>query len=227
MKIFEPEKQILYEDNHIIIVDKYPSQIVQGDKTGDEPLNESLKAYLKKKYHKPGEVFLGVVHRLDRPTGGLLIFARTSKALTRLNRMLQEHQIDKTYHAMVKKGPLPGKGRLIHYLCKNKRLNKSFVCHKNHRDAKKAVLDYAIIGESDTFYLLEIKLQTGRHHQIRVQLSSLGFPIKGDLKYGYPRSNKDGGIALHASRLSFLHPVRKTPVTVESMAEWENLFRGE
>ncbi len=224
MKIFEPDKQILYEDNHIIIVNKYASQIVQGDKTGDEPLNESLKAYLKKKYHKPGEVFLGVVHRLDRPTGGLLIFARTSKALTRLNRMLQEHQISKTYHAIVKKGPLPEKGRLVHYLRKNNSLNKSFVCKKEQKGAKKAILDYAIIGESQSFYLLEIKLHTGRHHQIRVQLSSIGFPIKGDLKYGYPRANKDGGIALHACQLSFLHPVRKTPLVFESKAVWEKMF---
>jgi 23S rRNA pseudouridine1911/1915/1917 synthase len=206
---FDPKKQIVYEDNHIIVVDKQPSQIVQGDKTGDEPLSESLKQYLKQKFNKPGNVFLGVVHRLDRPVSGLVVFSRTSKALARLNKQIADKSIKKTYWAVVRNRPKTESGQLIHYLAKDEKKNKSFVVSATRKDAKQAVLDYRLIGGSDTYYLLEIMLQTGRHHQIRVQLSKMGCPIKGDLKYGYPRSNETAFIHLHARQLEFTHPVSK------------------
>jgi 23S rRNA pseudouridine1911/1915/1917 synthase len=219
MRTFDPQKQIVYEDNHIIVVDKYPSQIVQGDKTGDEPLNEALKKYLKVKYNKPGDVFLGVVHRLDRPTSGLVIFARTSKALIRLNQMLQNHEIHKTYRAIVRKKKIEKTAKLTHHIYKNSKQNKSFVGKAGDKRTKKAILDYVVIGESDSFFLLEITLHTGRHHQIRVQLSSIGLPIKGDIKYGYSRTNRDASISLNAHQIEFIHPVKKTLVNIVSSVD--------
>jgi 23S rRNA pseudouridine1911/1915/1917 synthase len=219
---FNPKEQILYEDNHLIIINKYVSQIVQGDKTGDEPLSESIKKYIKEKYQKPGNVYLGVVHRLDRPTSGIVIFAKTSKALTRLNKMLQDHTIKKTYRAIVKNPPPDIKKRLINHLYKNKKMNKSFIAKGEKNKAKEAILEYNLIGKSKNFHLLEIRLFTGRHHQIRVQLSHIGCPIKGDLKYGFPRSNKDAGISLHAYKIEFVHPVQKRLVSIVATSVSEN-----
>ena len=210
--------QVLYEDNHIIAVSKTCHEIVQGDKTGDTPLSEIVKAYIKEKYQKPGEVFLGVTHRLDRPTTGVVLFARTSKALTRLNAMFQSHeQIRKTYWAIVEKNDrLLGDEviRLENYLWRNEKQNKSFVVKAGTKDAKRAVLTYKAIAQSDRYTLLEINLETGRHHQIRCQLASIGLPIKGDLKYGAKRSNPDGGISLHARKIEFVHPVSKLPISI-------------
>jgi len=200
---------ILYEDNHIIAVNKSSSEIVQGDKTGDQPLSETLKVYLKDKYNKPGEVFLGVTHRLDRPVSGVVLFAKTSKALTRLNEMFKTQEIKKTYWAIVKEKPEQPEGRLEHYLTRNEKQNKSMAYDKERSDAKKAALSYRLIAHSDTYYLLEVQLETGRHHQIRCQLAKMGCPIKGDLKYGFPRSNPNGGISLHARSVEFIHPVSK------------------
>ena len=210
--------QVLYEDNHIIAVSKTCHEIVQGDKTGDTPLSDIVKAYIKEKYQKPGEVFLGVTHRLDRPTTGVVLFARTSKALTRLNTMFQSHeQIRKTYWAIVEKNDrLSGDEaiRLEHYLWRNEKQNKSFVVKPGTKDAKRAVLSYRAIAQSDRYTLLEINLETGRHHQIRCQLSAIGLPIKGDLKYGAKRSNPDGGISLHARKIEFVHPVSKQEISI-------------
>lgn len=210
--------QVLYEDNHIIAVSKTCHEIVQGDKTGDTPLSEIVKAYIKEKYQKPGEVFLGVTHRLDRPTTGVVLFARTSKALTRLNAMFQSHElIRKTYWAIVEKNDrLLGDEaiRLEHYLWRNEKQNKSFVVKAGTKDAKRAVLTYKAIAQSDRYTLLEINLETGRHHQIRCQLAAIGLPIKGDLKYGAKRSNPDGGISLHARKIEFVHPVSKLPISI-------------
>ena len=210
--------QVLYEDNHIIAVSKTCHEIVQGDKTGDTPLSDIVKAYIKEKYQKPGEVFLGVTHRLDRPTTGVVLFARTSKALTRLNTMFQSHeQIRKTYWAIVEKNDrLSGDEaiRLEHYLWRNEKQNKSFVVKPGTKDAKRAVLSYKAIAQSDRYTLLEINLETGRHHQIRCQLSAIGLPIKGDLKYGAKRSNPDGGISLHARKIEFVHPVSKQEISI-------------
>ena len=203
------DQDILYEDNHLIILNKRPSDIVQGDKTGDEPLSDILKSYLKQKFSKPGEVFLGVVHRLDRPVSGAVIFARTSKALTRLNIMLRDGEIQKTYWAVVKNKPPQTEDHLIQYLTRNEEKNKSSVFDRPVNGSQKAELIYKIIDKSDAYYLLSVQLLTGRHHQIRAQLSSLGCPIKGDLKYGYPRSNPGGFIHLHARAISFIHPVKK------------------
>lgn len=200
---------VLYEDNHIIAVNKSSSEIVQGDKTGDQPLSETIKLYLKEKYNKPGDVFLGVVHRLDRPVSGVVLFAKTSKALTRLNEMFRTQEIKKTYWAIVKEKPEQPEGRLEHYLTRNEKQNKSMAYDKPRSDAKKAALSYRMIAQSDTYYLLEIQLETGRHHQIRCQLAKMGCPIKGDLKYGFPRSNPNGGISLHARSIEFIHPVSK------------------
>ena len=201
--------QVVYEDNHIIIINKRTGDIVQADKTGDTPLSEIVKIYIKKKYKKPGNVFLGVVHRLDRPTSGLVIFARTSKALKRLNEMLQKHQIKKTYRAIVKNKPQKNKDNLIHFLIKNSHKNKTTAYDKPTKNAKIAQLSYQIIASSDNYHLLEINLETGRPHQIRAQLAKIHAPIKGDLKYGYPRNNPNGGISLHAFELNFTHPVSK------------------
>jgi len=200
---------VLYEDNHIIAVNKSSSEIVQGDKTGDQPLSETIKLYLKEKYNKPGDVFLGVVHRLDRPVSGVVLFAKTSKALTRLNEMFRTQEIKKTYWAIVKEKPEQPEGRLEHYLTRNEKQNKSMAYDKPRSDAKKAALSYRMIAQSDTYYLLEVQLETGRHHQIRCQLAKMGCPIKGDLKYGFPRSNPNGGISLHARSIEFIHPVSK------------------
>jgi len=214
MKKNSIDKDILFEDNHLIILNKLPSAIVQGDKTGDEPLSESIKNYLKDKYHKPGNVFLGVVHRLDRPVSGAIIFAKTSKALTRLNTMLKQGEIEKTYWAVVQNKPALPSGHLVNFMTRNEEKNKSFVTAWPSKGAQRAELEYSLIGEADRYYLLEIRLLTGRHHQIRAQLSAIGCPIRGDLKYGYPRSNPGGFIHLHARRLEFMHPVKKEPLKV-------------
>jgi 23S rRNA pseudouridine1911/1915/1917 synthase len=201
--------QILHEDNHIIVVNKRVGDIVQGDKTGDKPLSEVVKEYIKEKYNKPGEVFLGVVHRLDRPTTGLVVFARTSKALTRLNEMFSNRATQKTYWAVVKNKPPKAEDTLVHFLKRNPQNNTSKAHLKEVPDSKKASLDYTIIKTLDNYFVLEINLHTGRHHQIRAQLAAIGCPIKGDLKYGFDRSNPDGGIHLHARKLMITHPVTK------------------
>ena len=206
--------EVLFEDNHLLIVNKKSGDIVQGDKTRDKPLSDVVKEYIKEKYNKPGEVFLGVVHRLDRPTSGIIIFARTSKALERLNKMLRERTISKTYWAVVKNTPLKEKDSLIHFLKKNPKNNKSTVFTKETDASKKAILHYSVIKKLDNYSLLEIDLETGRHHQIRAQLAYIGSPIKGDLKYGASRSNKDGSIHLHARKISFTHPVSKENISV-------------
>ncbi len=206
----------LYEDNHIIIVDKAPGEIVQGDKTGDTPLSETIKAYLKEKYNKPGNVFCGVVHRLDRPVGGVVIFAKTSKALTRLNEMLRKGEIHKTYWALVEGMPEKEEDRLENHLVSDGRLNKTFVSSPSNPEAKKSVLTYKVIGRGDRYSLLEINLLTGRKHQIRCQLANIGHCIKGDLKYGARRSNPGGGISLLAHHIEFIHPVSKTPISVDA-----------
>lgn len=207
---------VIYEDNHIILVNKASSEIVQGDKTGDTPLSETVKQYIKEKYHKPGNVFLGVTHRLDRPVSGLVLFARTSKALSRLNEMFKTKEIKKTYWAIVKNQPPAPAGELVHWLVRNEKQNKSYAYDREVKDSKKAILDYKVIGRSERYYLLEINLQTGRHHQIRCQLAKMGCPIKGDLKYGAQRSNPDGSICLHARRIEFVHPVSKEKMSFEA-----------
>ncbi|MBD0831724.1 RluA family pseudouridine synthase [Aestuariibaculum sediminum] len=204
----------LYEDNHIIVVNKRAGDLVQGDKTGDKPLGDIVKAYLKEKYNKPGNVYLGVVHRLDRPTTGLVIFAKTSKALPRLNALFVSKDINKTYWAVVKNAPPKEKDTLIHWLKKNPKNNKSTAFSKEVKDSKKAILHYKILKKLDNYVLLEINLETGRHHQIRSQLSSIGCPIKGDLKYGFDRSNKDASIHLHARHITFVHPVKNEPISI-------------
>lgn len=201
--------QVLHEDNHIIVVNKRVGDIVQGDKTGDKPLSEVVKEYIKYKYDKPGEVFLGVVHRLDRPTTGIVVFARTSKALTRLNELFSKRETQKTYWAVVKNQPPKAEDNLVHYLKRNPKNNTSKAHLKEVPESKKASLDYKIIAKLNNYFALEINLHTGRHHQIRSQLSAIGCPIKGDLKYGFDRSNPDGGIHLHARKLTFMHPVSK------------------
>jgi 23S rRNA pseudouridine1911/1915/1917 synthase len=203
------KSRILFEDNHIIVVNKRPSEIVQGDKTGDQPLADALKTYIADKYNKPGNVFLGVVHRIDRPTSGLVIFARTSKGLARLNEMLKTRDIKKKYWAVVKNLPPSEEGRLEHFLKKNEKQNKSYEVDAKTPGAKKADLIYKVLSHSDNFSLLDVELLTGRHHQIRAQLAAIGCPIKGDLKYGFDRSNPDGSIHLHARALEFVHPVGK------------------
>ncbi|MGC9373597.1 MAG: RluA family pseudouridine synthase [Bacteroidales bacterium] len=216
--------EILYEDNHIIAINKRVSDIVQGDKTGDEPLSEKIKSYIKKKYHKSGKVYLGVTHRLDRPVSGALLFAKTSKALGRLNEMFKHKEIKKIYWAIVKTKPPALEETLNHYLIKNPKKNKSFAYDKEVKDAKLASLTYKIIAEADNYYLLEIELHTGRHHQIRCQLAKIGCPIKGDLKYGFPRSNSDGGISLHARRIEFIHPVKKESIVVVAPTPDDSLW---
>jgi len=212
--------QIIHEDNHIIVVNKRVGDIVQGDKTGDKPLSEVVKEYLKEKYNKPGDVFLGVVHRLDRPTTGIVVFARTSKALTRLNEMFSNRETQKTYWAVVKNKPPRTEDNLIHFLKRNEKNNTSKAHLKEVPESKKASLEYKIIKELNNYFALEINLHTGRHHQIRAQLSAIGCPIKGDLKYGFDRSNPDGGIHLHARKLVFIHPVTKE--TLEIIAPTPN-----
>lgn len=208
--------EIVYEDNHIVVVNKAPGEIVQGDKTGDTPLSELLKQYLKEKYNKPGNVFCGVVHRIDRPVGGLVIFAKTSKALTRLNEMLRKGDIHKTYWALVEGHPQKDEDTLTNYLVSDGRMNKTFIAKKGDPEAKESVLKYKTIAKGDRYTLLEINLLTGRKHQIRAQLSNLGHPIKGDLKYGARRSNPDGGISLLARHIEFIHPVSKAEIVLDS-----------
>ena len=205
---------VLYEDNHIVAVNKNSSEIVQGDKTGDTPLSETVKAYIKEKYNKPGEVFLGVTHRLDRPVSGVVLFARTSKALTRLNDMFRDKSIKKTYWAIVKNRPELPEARLEHHLVRNEKQNKSFAYDKPQANSKQAALSYRTLAQSDNYTLLEIELETGRHHQIRCQLAKIGCPIKGDLKYGFPRSNPNAGISLHARSVEFIHPVSKETISI-------------
>lgn len=208
--------QVLYEDNHLIAINKRVSDIVQGDKTGDTPMSEEVKQYIKAKYNKPGEVYLGVTHRLDRPVSGVVLFARTSKALTRLNEMFRDKQMTKIYWAIVKAAPPQTEGRLEHYLVRNEKQNKSYAYQKELPNSKLAILQYRLIAHSDNYYLLEVQLETGRHHQIRCQLAAMGCPIKGDLKYGFARSNPNGGISLHARTLDFIHPVSKEPIHIEA-----------
>ena len=217
---------LVYEDNHIIVVNKTASEIVQADKTGDTPLSETVKQYLKEKYQKPGNVFLGVTHRLDRPVSGLVIFAKTSKALTRLNEMFRAGEVKKTYWAVVKNAPKESEGELVHFLVRNEKQNKSYAYDKEVPNSKKAVLDYRLIGRSENYYLLEVDLKTGRHHQIRCQLAKMGCPIKGDLKYGSPRSNPDGSICLHARRVRFVHPVSKELIELKAPLPEGNLWKG-
>ena len=217
---------IVYEDNHIIIVNKTASEIVQGDKTGDVPLSETVKQYLKEKYAKPGNVFLGVTHRLDRPVSGLVVFAKTSKALARLNEMFRKGEVKKTYWAVVKTCPQVDEGELVHYLVRNEKQNKSYAYDKEVNGSKKAVLHYRLIGHSENYYLLEVDLKTGRHHQIRCQLAKIGCPIKGDLKYGFPRSNPDGSICLHARKVCFVHPVSKEQIVVTAPVPDGNLWKA-
>ncbi|WP_299390629.1 RluA family pseudouridine synthase [uncultured Gelidibacter sp.] len=208
--------QVLYEDNHIIIINKRAGDIVQGDKTGDEPLSEVVKSYIKEKYNKPGNVYLGVAHRLDRPTTGVIVFSKTSKALPRLNKLFAEKDAKKTYWALVKQMPPKTEDTLIHWLKKNPKINKSTAYTKEIADGKKAILHYKVLKNLDNYYLIEVALETGRHHQIRSQLSSIGCPIKGDLKYGFDRSNPDASISLHARSLSFVHPVSNENIHVEA-----------
>jgi 23S rRNA pseudouridine1911/1915/1917 synthase len=216
MKILSTKNnlQILHEDNHIIVINKRVGDIVQGDKTGDKPLSEVVKEYIKDKYNKPGEVFLGVVHRLDRPTTGIVVFARTSKALTRLNELFKNRETQKTYWAIVKKKPQKPEDKLVHFLKRNEKNNTSKAHINEVPESKIASLDYRIIKELNHYFALEINLHTGRHHQIRAQLSAIGSPIKGDLKYGFDRSNPDGGIHLHARQLTFVHPVSKESIII-------------
>ena len=208
--------QVLYEDNHLIIINKRAGDLIQGDKTLDTPLSEIVKEYIKETYHKPGNVFLGVPHRLDRPTTGIVIFTRTSKALERLNAMLREKRIQKTYWAIVKQTPKHEKDTLVHFLRKNARNNKSSVFRNEIAGSKKGILHYRLLKKLDRYFLLEIDLETGRHHQIRAQLSFIGCPIKGDLKYGFPRSNSDGSIHLHAREISFIHPVNEEKIHLKA-----------
>ncbi len=226
MKTFSTKEnlQILYEDNHIIVINKRVGDIVQGDKTGDKPLSDVVKEYIKKKYNKPGEVYLGTVHRLDRPTSGIVLFAKTSKALTRLNEMFKNHDVRKFYWALVKKKPEQNQDRLIHYLKRNPKNNTSKAYINEVPESKKAVMEYEIIKTLENYYLLEIELHTGRHHQNRSQLSAIGSPIKGDLKYGFDRSNPNGGINLHARKLSFIHPVSKDRIEIIAELPNENLW---
>ena len=205
---------VLYEDNHIIAVNKTNHDIVQGDKTGDTPLSEMVKAYIKQKYNKPGEVFLGVVHRLDRPVSGVVLFARTSKALSRLNEMFRNNDVHKHYWAIVKNRPELEQANLVHYLTRNPKKNKSTAFDIKKGDAKRSELSYELMASTENYHLLDVTLKTGRHHQIRCQLSKIGSPIKGDLKYNFPRSNKDGGISLHARYVEFIHPVKKESVKI-------------
>ena len=217
---------VVYEDNHIIVVNKTASEIVQGDKTGDTPLSETVKQYLKEKYNKPGNVFLGITHRLDRPVSGLVVFAKTSKALTRLNDMFRNGKVKKTYWAIVRNRPQELEGELTNWLVRNEKQNKSYAYDKEVKDSKKAVLCYKTIGHSQNYHLLEVDLKTGRHHQIRCQLAKMGCPIKGDLKYGSPRSNPDGSICLHARRIAFVHPVSKESIEIEAPVPSGNLWNG-
>lgn len=216
---------VLYEDNHLIIVNKASGEIVQGDKTGDSPLSDTVKLWLKEKYNKPGKVFCGVAHRLDRPVTGIVVFAKTSKALSRLNEMFKNKEVKKTYWAIVKNRPEKEEAELHHYLVRNEKQNKSYAYDKEKGGSKLAILHYKLLSSSEKYNLLEIDLQTGRHHQIRSQLSKIGCPIKGDLKYGFDRSNPDGSISLHSRRVSFIHPVSKELIEVTAPVPDERLWK--
>ena len=217
---------VVYEDNHIIIVSKVSGEIVQGDKTGDKPLSETVKRYIKEAYAKPGDVFLGVVHRLDRPVFGLVLFARTSKALARMNTLFAKGEVHKTYWAIVKNEPPQPEGTLTHWLVRNEKQNKSYAYDQEVPHSKKAVLDYKVIGKSDNYFLVEVDLKTGRHHQIRCQLAKIGCPIKGDLKYGAKRSNPDGSISLLSRTMQFVHPVSKKDISVEAPLPDDRLWQS-
>lgn len=217
---------IVYEDNHIIIANKRSSEIVQADKTGDATLADAVKEYIKAKYHKPGNVFLGVVHRLDRPVSGLVVFARTSKALSRLADMFRTRQVHKTYWAILANRPPHDQGELVHWLVRREQQNKSYAYTREVPGSKQAILDYRLIGQSQRYFLLEVNLHTGRHHQIRCQLAQMGCPIKGDLKYGAPRSNPDGSICLHARKIQFVHPVSSQPIEVVAPVPADRLWQS-
>ena len=218
---------ILYEDNHLIIVNKSCGEIVHSDLTGDVPLEQMVKDYIKKNYNKPGEVFLGVVHRVDRPVSGIVLFARTSKALARMNQMFQEKQVKKTYWAVVKNMPQDEAGTLVHYVVRNTKSNRSHAHNDERRGSKKAILHYRRVASSERYHLLEINLETGRHHQIRCQLAAIGCPVRGDLKYGYPRSNPNGGISLHARSIQFKHPVKEEEINISApLPDYDNLWKA-
>lgn len=219
--------EVIYEDNHLIAVNKNGHELVQGDKTGDASLADLLKTWLKEKYAKPGNVFVGVTHRLDRPVTGVVVFAKTSKALARMNELFRTGEIKKTYWAIVRNRPPAIEQELTHWLVRNEKQNKSYVCAPSQKpDARKAVLHYRLLAQSEHYYLLEIDLKTGRHHQIRCQLAAIGCPIRGDLKYGADRSNPDGGISLHARRISFVHPVSKQPIDIVAPVPDEPLWKA-
>jgi 23S rRNA pseudouridine1911/1915/1917 synthase len=218
--------QVLYEDNHLIAVNKRSGDIVQGDKTGDEPLSDRVKAYIKRKYDKPGDVYLGVVHRLDRPVSGVVLYARTSKAAARLSRMFQEREVDKTYWAVVRNRPAMEEDTLVLHLRKNERQNKSYPANEGAKGAKRCELHYRLNGVTDRYWLLEVEPITGRHHQIRAQLAAIGSPIKGDVKYGADRPNKDGSIHLHARSIHFQHPVKKESMTITAPLPEDNLWKA-
>lgn len=218
--------EVVYEDNHIIIVNKKSGEIVQGDKTGDTPLSETVKQWIKEKYAKPGNVFCGVVHRLDRPVFGLVVFAKTSKALSRMNEMFRNGDVHKTYWAITKNRPPKDEDTLVHYITTTERNNKSYASTVEKPGAQKAVLKYRVISQSDNYYLIEVKLLTGRKHQIRVQLAAIGCPIKGDLKYGAKRSNPDGSISLLARNVTFVHPVSKQDICVTAPVPDDNLWKA-
>jgi 23S rRNA pseudouridine1911/1915/1917 synthase len=208
------ERLILFEDNHLVIINKPPGEIVQGDRSGDIPLSDKVKRWIKERYDKPGNVYLGVVHRIDRPVSGVVMFARTSKALTRLNLMLREGRVGKTYWAVVRNPPPAEEGALVHFLTRNEKQNKTYVRERDIAGSQRAELHYRLLARSDRYFLLEVDLLTGRHHQIRAQLAHMGCPIRGDLKYGYPRSNPDGSIHLHARRVTLVHPVKEVPLEI-------------
>ncbi len=218
--------EVVYEDNHIIVVNKRSGEIVQGDKTGDTTLADTVKAYLKEKYNKPGNVFVGVVHRLDRPVGGLVVLARTSKALSRLNEMFRTGNVHKTYWAITRNKPAEDEGELVHWLVRNEKQNKSYAYDREMPQSKRAVLRYKVIGRNDNYFLLEVKLLTGRHHQIRCQLAAIGCPIKGDLKYGARRSNPDGSISLLSRHVEFVHPVSKQTISVDAALPDDTVWKS-
>jgi len=217
--------KVVYEDNHVIIVHKESGEIVQGDKTGDKPLSETVKDYIRDKFHKPGNVFLGVVHRLDRPVAGLVVFARTSKALSRLNEMFRKGEVHKTYWAITKNAPAEPEGTLVNWIVRNEKQNKSYVYDKEVSNAKRTELKYRVIAHTENYHLIEVNLLTGRHHQIRCQLAHMGCVIKGDLKYGAPRSNADGSISLLSHEVTFIHPVSKMEIKAESLIPDDRLWR--
>ena len=225
LKKKESNIEVLYEDNHIIAINKKSGDLVQGDKSRDTPLPEIVKLFLKNKYSKPGNVFLGVIHRLDRPTSGVVLFAKTSKALKRFNKIFKEGKIEKTYYAITKNKPPKQSDTLVHWLKKNEKINKSTHFINKHKESKKAILHYKILKKLINYYLLEIKIETGRHHQIRWQLSAIGCPIKGDLKYGSKRSNKDGGIDLHAKKIKFEHPISKKNIEINAPVKNNSVWK--